>query len=104
MLLFDNMLTLGGFANKYLAIPNFSLVNKSDLNKALKAEVSFHTNGQLRVAHLILGYTPLSYNFQEPNNVIKARDHRLHLINVAMLGFLNTDTTPIGVLKVKPLP
>ena len=45
MLSFDNMFTSGGFANKYSAILNFSLVNESDLNKVLKAEVFVHTDG-----------------------------------------------------------
>ena len=104
MLSFDNMFTSGGFANKYSAILNFSLVNKSDLNKVLKAEVFVHTDGQLRVAHHILGYTPLSSSFQAPKCVIKARDRRLHLINVFVPGFLNLGSGPRVVLEVEPLP
>ena len=57
------MFTSGGFADKYLAILNFSLVNELNLNKVLKAEVFVHTDGQLRAAHLIFGYTLLSSNF-----------------------------------------
>ena len=57
------MFTSGGFADKYLAILNFSLVNELNLNKVLKAEVFVHTDGQLKAAHLILGYTLLSSNF-----------------------------------------
>ena len=53
-------------------------------------------DGQLRAAHLILGYTPLSFAFQAPKYVIKARDSRLHRINVAYQGFV--------VLKGVPLP
>jgi len=45
-------------------------------------------DNQLRVAHLILGYTPISRAFQVPKCVIKARDPRLHRINVAVKGFL----------------
>ena len=57
------MFTSGGFADKYSAILNFSLVNELDLNKVLKAEVFVHTDGQLRAAHLIFSYTLLSSNF-----------------------------------------
>ena len=35
--------------------------------------------------------------------MIKAKDPRLHLINVVVLGFLNPGLGPQGVLKVKPL-
>ena len=53
-------------------------------------------NGQLRVTHLILGYTPISRAFQAPKYVIKANDHRLHRISVAYKGFV--------VLKGIPIP
>ena len=46
------------FADKNAAIPDFSLVNKSSLDKILKAKVFVHSDGHLRAAHLILGYTP----------------------------------------------
>ena len=51
-----------GFA-KHAAIPNFNLVNQSSLDKILKDEVFVHSDGQLRAAHLILGYYPLSSSF-----------------------------------------
>ena len=51
-------------------------------------------DGQLRVAHLILGYTPLSLAFQAPKYVIKSRNPRLHHISVAYQGFI----VPKGVL------
>ncbi|KAL0010799.1 hypothetical protein SO802_005907 [Lithocarpus litseifolius] len=54
------------FAEKYFAIPNFNLVNEADLNKVLKAEVFVYRDGQLRAAHLILGYNPISTSFQVP--------------------------------------
>ena len=34
--------------------------------------------------------------------MIKAKDHLLHLINVAVPGFLNPDLALEGVLQVKP--
>ena len=45
-------------------------------------------DNQLRVAHLIQGYTPISRAFQAPKCVIKARDPCLQKINVAVEGFL----------------
>ena len=43
---------------------------------------------QLRVAHLILRYTPISRAFQAPRCVIKAKDPRLHRISIAYEGFV----------------
>ena len=51
------------FDDKYYAIPNLNLVNELDLTKILKAEIFVHKDGQLRVAHLILGYDPISSSF-----------------------------------------
>ena len=41
----NNVFTFDEFANKYSIIPNFSLVNKLDLTKILKAEIFFHIDG-----------------------------------------------------------
>ena len=79
-----------GFADKNATIPNFNLVNRQSLDKILKAEVFVHTDGQLRAAHLILDYIPISKSFQAPKCVIKARDPRLHWISVAAPNFLLT--------------
>lgn len=40
------------------------------------------------MAHVILGYTPISTNFQAPKYVIKAKDPQLHQINIAVPSFL----------------
>ena len=53
-------------------------------------------DGQLRAAHLILGYTPISRAFQALRCVIRAKDPRLHSINVAYEG--------LAVPKGIPLP
>ena len=45
-----------GFADKHAAEPNLNLVNKDSLDKILRVEVFVNTDGQLRAAHLILGY------------------------------------------------
>ena len=53
------------------------------------------TDGQLRAAHLILGYTPISRAFQAPKCVIKAKDPRLHRISVAYEGFVVPEGIPL---------
>ena len=62
-------------------------------------------NGQLRVTHLILGYTPISRAFQAPKYVIKANDPRLHRISVAYKGFVVPKGIPIpeGTPLTQPL-
>ena len=62
---------LDGFADPHAVVPNFDLINQEFLDKILKAEVFVHSDGQLRAAHLILGYTPISKSFQAPKCVIK---------------------------------
>ena len=52
-------------------------------------------DGQLRAAHLILGYTPLSFAFQAPKYVIKARDPWLYRISVAYQGFIILEDVPL---------
>ena len=69
----------------------------------MKAELFIHTDGQLRAAHLILDHILISFSFQALKCQIKARDPRLHLINVAMPGFLNPGSGPQGVLKIESL-
>ena len=93
-----------GFANKNAIIPNFNLVNQPSLDKTLKAEVFIHTDGQLRVAHLILDYILISKSFQAPKCIIKAKDPHLHRISVAAPGFLTTDPIPKGTLTTNPIP
>ena len=61
--------------------------------------------GQLRAAHLILGYTPLLLAFQGPKYVIKARDPWLHRISVTYQGFVVPESVPIpkGTPRIQPL-
>ena len=50
---------------------------------------------QLRAAHLILGYTPISRAFQAPKCVIKAKDPRFYRISVAYEEFVVPKGIPI---------
>ena len=52
-------------------------------------------DGQLRAAHVILGYKPISLGFQAPKCVIKANDPCLCRISVAYEGFVVPEGVPI---------
>ena len=63
-------------------------------------------DGQLRAAHLILGYTPISRVFQAPRCVIRAKDPWLYRINVAYEGFVVLEGIPLPTSTpfTQPLP
>ena len=85
-----------GFANIHSTKPLLRLVNRASLDRILQSEVYVNeTDSQLKVAHLILGYTPISCAFQAPRCVIKAKDPRLHRISVAYEGFVVPEGIPI---------
>ena len=65
-----------------------------------------HDNGQLRVAHLILRYDPISSGFQAPKCVIRAKDPRLHHISISGPGFLFAEGTLVleCTLLTQPIP
>ena len=84
-------------------MPNFNLVNQLSLDKILKAEMFVHSDGQLRAAHLILGYTPISKSYQALKCIIKVKDLCLHWISIAALGFLIIGSIPEGTLTTDPI-
>ena len=57
-------------------------------------------DGQLRAAHLILDYEPLSRIFQDVGQAIRARSSRLARIDISKLGFLAQRDLPPVVLLV----
>ena len=59
------------------------------------------SDGQLKAAHLILRYNPISCAFQAPTFVIRAKDPRLHRINIAFEGFVVPQGIPL--LRYSPL-
>ena len=72
------------FAGNCTTKPQLSLVNKVSLDRILRFEVYVNdADGQLRAAHLILGYTPISRAIQAPRCVIRVKDPWLYLISVA---------------------
>ena len=83
-------------ADPHATSPSLRLVNKASLDKVLRAEIYVNpSDGQLKAAHLILGYTPISPAFQAPSCVIKAKDPRLRRISVAYEGFLIPQGVPL---------
>ena len=71
------------------------------LDKILRSEVYINeADSQLRVAHLILGYTPISRAIQAPRCVIRAKDPWLYLISVAYEWFM----VPEGILIPEGTP
>ena len=94
------------FADNHSTKPQLSLDNRVNLDRILRSEVYVNeADSPLRVAHLILGYTPISRAFQAPKCVIKAKDPRLHRINVAYEGFVVSEGIPIpeGTPLTQPL-
>ena len=63
-----------------------------------------HSDGQLKVAHLILGYTPISKSYQASKCLIKAKDPCLHWITIAAPSFLTIGPIPEGMLTTNPIP
>lgn len=90
----------GNFVDKHFTALNLNLVNEPDLMRTLQFEIFVHSDEQLRVAHVILGYKPISTSFQDPKYVIKAKDSWLHKINVAVPGFL-AGPPPEGTHRVE---
>ena len=85
-----------GFADIHSTKPLLCLVNRASLDRILQSEVYVNeADSQLRAAHLILGYTPISRVFQAPMCVIKAKDPRLHRISVAYEGFVVLEGIPL---------
>ena len=51
-------------------------------------------DGQLRAAHLVLDYEPLSRSFQDVGNAIRTNDYRLARIDVSRPHFLAPHDLP----------
>ena len=84
------------FVDKRHVAPRLSLVNVLALNYLLRSEVFVSEDRQLRAAHLVLDYEPLSRIFQEAGQAIRVGDSWLALIDVSVPGFLaRRDLPPI---------
>ena len=96
--------SLNGFANKNHVTPRLSLVNVPGLNKLLRFEIFISEDRQLRAAHLILDYEPLSRIFQNVGQAIRAGDPRLACIDVSKPGFLAQRDLPLVELPIQRVP
>ena len=77
------------------------------MDRVLQAEIYVNeSDGQLRAAHLILGYNPISRAFQAPSCVIKAKDPWLRRISVTYEGFVVPQGVPLPKYSplTEPLP
>ena len=73
-------------------------MNVPALNYLLRSEIYATEDGQLRAAHLVLGYQPLSSAFQAIGHAIRAGSPRLARIDVSRNGFLAPHDLPPVVL------
>ena len=79
MICFSNV-----FADKRHVTPRLSLVNVQGLNKVLRSEIFISEDRQLQAVHLILNFEPLSNQFHDMSQAIRAGDPRLtsHVIGL----------------------
>ena len=75
--------------------PRISLINVPALNYLLRSQIFVNDDGQLRAAHLILDYEPLSRSFLDVGNAIKANDYCLARIGVSRPHFLAPHDLPL---------
>ena len=64
------------------------------LNYLLRYQIFVNEDGQLRAAHLILDYEPISRTFLDVGNSIRANDYRLACIDVSRPHFLALHDLP----------
>ena len=77
------------------------------MDKVFQAEIYVNeSDGQLKAAHLIFGYNPISRAFQAPSCMIRAKDPRFHRISVAFKRFVVPQGVPLPKYSplIEPLP
>ena len=80
--------------DKTLVNPQIILINVPALNYLLRSQIFVNDDGQLRAAHLILDYEPISRTFLDVSNSIRANDYRLVRIDVSQPDFLAPHDLP----------
>ena len=84
------------FADKNHITPKISLTNVQAFNYLLRSKIFVSEDGQLRAAHLILDYEPLSRIFPDVGQAIMAGSPRLAQIDVSKPRFLaQRDLLPV---------
>ena len=82
------------FVDKRYVAFRLNLVNVAGLNKVLRSEIFMSKDKQLRAIHLILDFEPLSNQFQDVGQPIRAGDPRLRQIDVSVPSFLAQEDLP----------
>ena len=91
--------SLDVFADKRHVAPRLNLVNVLALNYLLRSKIFISEDRQLRAAHLVLNYEPLSRIFQEAGQVIRADNPKLAHIDISTPSFLaRRDCPPVVLL------
>ena len=90
----SNYLVFLCLTDKTQVNPRISLINVPALNYLLRSQIFMNDDEQLRAAHLILDYEPLSRSFQDVDNAIRANDYRLAHIDVSRPHFLAPHDLP----------
>ena len=92
----SNCLVFLCLTDKTQVNPRISLINVPALNYLLRSQIFVNDDRQLRAAHLILDYEPLSRSFLDVGNAIGANDYRLACIDVSQPTFLASyDLLPV---------
>ena len=84
----SNYLVFLCLTDKTQVNPWISLNNVPMLNYLLRSQIFMNDDGQLRAAHLILDYKPLSRSFLDVDNAIGPNDYRLACIDVSRPNLL----------------
>ena len=92
------------FADKKHVSPKLSFVNVPRLNFLLRLEIFVSEDNQLRAAHLILGYEPLSRIYQNAGQALKRGNPHVARIDVSKPGFLGRWDVPPMVLPTQQNP
>ena len=74
--------------------PRISLIKVPMLNYLLRSQIFVNDDGQLRAAHLILDYEPISRTFLDVGNFIRTNNYRLARIDVSQPYFLTPHDLP----------
>ena len=89
-----NCLVFLCLTDKEQVTPRITLINIPALNYLLRSQIFVNDDGQLRAAHLVLDYEPLSRSFQDVDNAIRANDYRYTHIDVSRPHFLAPHDLP----------
>ena len=92
------------FADKEHVSPKLSLVNIPGLNYLLRLEIFVSEDEQLRAAHLILDYEPLSRIFQDAGQALRAGSSKLAHVDVSKPGFLAWRDLLLVQLPIRHVP